>query len=580
MKPLALCLLMLAALLFGSACWVASPGPSQPELYTSTTEVTAMAWHGDTLWVATRGGVLRWRPGERHARKFTMLDALPDNEVRSLTVSPGGDIYAATLDSVSVFTDEAFHTFHRFAGEEVRFLLAAQGSLWVGTSGHLRQWTGKEMIERCAGAIGVLVLDGHRLVAIGHERWLEVARDRVASHALPENFGRPLAAAATTQHVLVSTTEGLWRLVSRGWDPVSLPPGELGSHVSAIAPWDNGVLCASFGGRLWRHGSHWTALREVAVGSLGKDVTSLAVTAGWAAAGTLGGGAYVTRLQGNRQVWRHVGTPPEPPSQNVYAAAALGGKVWFSTFTEGLMAWERGTWTRPLQNAPKAPRHIAIFRGRLFLREANGAVGVGEGGVWKRDVWPFLPRKWTSALACDDCRIYVGVWGGWSECDGERWTHHLKHSELAGLVVTCIAADGDNLWLGTQARGVFRFNRKSQSFQVFDQRSGLPDDWIVDIAVERDVALVGTFSGGAAKIAEGRVGSIPGLPRAVTAVRSLGRGRWAIGTRQGLFVWNPRNSPEVTSVTVLGSSEVQCLLLSGQELWVGARTGLWRLPVL
>ncbi len=169
------------------------------------------------------------------------------------------------------------------------------------------------------------------------------------------------------------------------------------------------------------------------------------------------------------------------------------------------------------------------------------------------------------------------MWGGWSECDGETWTHHLKHPQLTGQVITCIAPYGDDLWLGTQTRGVLRFNRRSQTFQIFDQRSGLQDDWITDIVVGNGTALIGTFNGGAVQITNDSVAPIPGLPRAVTAIESVGHDRWLIATREGLFTWD---SQAATPAARVCPGEVQCLSIQGRECWVGARTGLWRLSVM
>ena len=83
------------------------------------------------------------------------------------------------------------------------------------------------------------------------------------------------------------------------------------------------------------------------------------------------------------------------------------------------------------------------------------AIGLTEDGLrWhaafsNRD----LPRSLISALATDGQRLYVGGWASWSAWDGQVWEHHDKDPELAGQVITAIAARPGEVWIGTQKQG-------------------------------------------------------------------------------------------------------------------------------
>src|SRR5207244_6742885 len=67
--------------------------PPSVEIYTSTREITSLlVAPGGTLWVGSRGGLLRREPGGGW-RKFTRRDGLPAHEVISLALH-GGEVVA------------------------------------------------------------------------------------------------------------------------------------------------------------------------------------------------------------------------------------------------------------------------------------------------------------------------------------------------------------------------------------------------------------------------------------------------------------------------------------------------------
>ncbi|HLG22484.1 MAG TPA: two-component regulator propeller domain-containing protein [Candidatus Manganitrophaceae bacterium] len=73
------------------------------------------------------------------------------------------------------------------------------------------------------------------------------------------------------------------------------------------------------------------------------------------------------------------------------------------------------------------------------------------------------------------------AWTGWS---------------IGEVVVRALAAQGDDLWIGT-SNGLIRFDRKKESHQVFNTRAGLLSNVIVSIHIgpKGDVWL-GTYGGG------------------------------------------------------------------------------------
>jgi ligand-binding sensor domain-containing protein len=73
-----------------------------------------------------------------------------------------------------------------------------------------------------------------------------------------------------------------------------------------------------------------------------------------------------------------------------------------------------------------------------------------------------------------------------------RWTGW----SIGEVIVRALAADGDTIWIGT-SNGLIRFNRKTETHQVFNTRAGLLSNIIVSIHPDSKGAVwLGTYGGG------------------------------------------------------------------------------------
>lgn len=173
----------------------------------------------------------------------------------------------------------------------------------------------------------------------------------------------------------------------------------------------------------------------------------------------------------------------EPFSHNVQFLCKFRGAVWASTLENGIIVCDSGGWKHISADilSSNAPRQLAVFKNKLYVRHSDEVVDSFDGKIWRKNVFPNLPRKQIISLAGDAKRLYLGQWGGWSEWDGENFVHHLKLPQLQIVPLMQIFPDGETLWLGTENRGLLAWDFRAQKLRHFDERDGLPDDWITAI---------------------------------------------------------------------------------------------------
>ncbi|HEX8832978.1 MAG TPA: hypothetical protein VF719_02195, partial [Abditibacteriaceae bacterium] len=243
------------------------------------------------------------------------------------------------------------------------------------------------------------------------------------------------------------------------------------------------------------------------------------------------------------------------------------------------------------QISTPAPRQLVVFGGALYVRHGGGQVDRFDGKTWVRDVFRFVPRRKTLCIAAGAGRIYLGQWGGWSEWDGRTWTHYFDVESLRGVPLMSLLPEGDNLWVGTQSKGVARLSQATTNsvgpkpekpqltIQWQDERNGIPDEWITCLAQSGGAVYAGTFVGGLARFAPSKWLTFVALNgKNVTALEPHGKDGVWIATRDG--VWHQRgNEPPAALVATPLDSEVQALYLAGNHLWVGTRTGLYRVAL-
>ena len=79
--------------------------------YTDANAVDAVLRVGDTLWVASTGGALRWDLQARSASLYNSEQGLASGLVRDVAAAPDGVIWFATFGGVSSFDGSSWKTY-------------------------------------------------------------------------------------------------------------------------------------------------------------------------------------------------------------------------------------------------------------------------------------------------------------------------------------------------------------------------------------------------------------------------------------------------------------------------------------
>ena len=118
-----------------------------------------------------------------------------------------------------------------------------------------------------------------------------------------------------------------------------------------------------------------------------------------------------------------------------------------------------------------------------------------------------IPSNQIQAIAVDGTTLWIGTPKGLAQIDLSTgtWqpvvdiTDHINtlFDEETPIDVRALAADEQELWIGTLNHGIIRYNKGTTFPDIFDMRNGLPDNTIYDIKIDNDSdeVWIGTFAG-------------------------------------------------------------------------------------
>ena len=326
-----------------------------------------------------------------------------------------------------------------------------------------------------------------------------------------------------------------------------------------------------YGDGLWRFdGQNWT--RGPQIPDDAREITALAGNEKTLWLGTRRNGIWARAGEGD---WTNLVASDEPFGHNVQALGEFGGVLWASTLDDGLVARTGKGWRHVAagQLSSSAPRQMLEWKGRLYVRHGGGTVDAFDGASWDKNAFRKIPRRGVYALAGDAKRLLAAGWGGWSEWDGQKWTGFYDLPGLQGVPIMNLAMDGEDVWIGTQSRGLAKWTRATGELRFFDERDGLGDDWITALCVEGERAWAGTFVGGLQVYEGGKWRAFEAIKgENVTAIVSDGSGGVWAATRHGLFHARGEEAERVGADWLDGEGQALCAGAGG--LWVGTRTSL------
>jgi ligand-binding sensor domain-containing protein/serine phosphatase RsbU (regulator of sigma subunit) len=156
--------------------------------------------------------------------------------------------------------------------------------------------------------------------------------------------------------------------------------------------------------------------------------------------------------------------------------------------------------------------------------------------------------------------------------------------------ITCLTEDQKgNLWMGTYNGGLYRMDKTTQKFTVYDVRDGLAHNWISSLVADRQGTIwVGTWGGGITKLEPGS-GSEQGYKLKVfntrnglpdNKIRSLvldREGNLLIGTNEnGLSVFKGELFVRYGSDSGIKSEQVWSMVQDAKSVfWMGTNAGIF-----
>ena len=516
---------------------------------------------------------------------------------------------------------------HGDASEVACLAVGDAGALWVGTrgAGMFRLEASGEIVRRDA----VAGLPGNAVRAcVVHERLLWVATegglaswDRAHDRFEVVRSGRCLALAAVGAHLAVAYDDGSIELLGEGGGrrqldlvPTSLaggPDGELaagslsgevwdgrdrtrhhlGIPVTDLA-WRGDVLVAGtpVGERERASGGAFVAVAAPPfdpslTGLEPLPVTARVVWQGRAVVGT-GSGLYRATQAG----WCRIELGGMPCGSRLTSLARFDGALWAGSFDRGLCRLDPDGWRRfsgPGVLPSDMVNDLASDGRQLFVATNGGLVTVDSElrfstlGAPAAAKDPRHRGPWNAVIngvAANEGEVWLADFMTVHSIGRASWRHFDHRQGVTAAGLTRIAARAGRVAVGTGRSGV-HVRDGGGGFTTIDDRVGLPENWVMDVAFGRGGELwVATCSRGVAHEATGgawrRVTTAQGLADDATlALADIDGAMW-VGTLAGLSIID---GDTVTTLSVrdgLSGPEVHDILADGDRVIVATDAGL------
>lgn len=388
----------LLSLLLVTFTWLAAGSPARADspagqwrTYPTDDLVTALAAHGDTLWVGTSNGAIRFNRLDGNSTRYTTADGLVAPAISSIAVDRNGVVlFGAWGGNVSKFDGQSWTPFYFVEGGQDNVNVSGIAIDSLG-----RYWFG---------------LYGYGLIGSGEYY--------TTADGLAEDYVLSLAASGT--EIWIGTRLGLSWFNGHTWLTYTAKDGLTSPTVTALAVDNLGNLWAgTYNGGVNRlDGQGWRGF-TTADGLPDDQINDIVIDAAgqpWIA--TAKGAAFF-----NGQNWTTITSANGLLADHVTALAVDDdGHIWFGS-PEGLTEY-----------IPPAPAS------QLWLGTSNG-VSMYNGQSWQSYTSADgLVNDEVRAIAIEPAgRYWFGTNRGVSLFDGQNWTTYTAADGLAGDSVLAIA---------------------------------------------------------------------------------------------------------------------------------------------
>jgi len=450
----------------------------EPTLFTSTRYVMDAAFSSDgTLWVATRGGVLR-RDAKGAWSKFTTANGLPSSEPAQIRITDGSVQVVFYARASAVWRDGEWTV-----GPAVPW----RPSLPDRPAPPPPNIPGTHIVTRCrGGSREIAALFGDGLYEYAGGKWVRL------EIGLPDNARDITALASDGSALWVGTRrDGLWRYDGKVWTQFLQPDEPYSHNVQCIAPYRGSVYFSTLeDGLAVRTGGKW---QHVSAPAISSDAPRQMVE--------FGGSLYVRqtdgkvdRLDGDK--WTLDVLSKILPRKQAYALACDGKRLYVGEWG-GWSEFDGKTWTHHLKHS-----------------ELQGI-----------EVTAILPEERT---------VWVGTQGhGLAEVDRatEKVCLHDERNGLADDWVRCISRADGTLYVGTYVGGLL-----ARRGSAWEHVPGVQGSEITDLKPDGAGGLLAATRSSAYRVAsDGQVSQLDARVSEAQALCPCADGVW-VGTRSGIWL--------------------------------------------
>ncbi len=511
-------------------------------------------------------------------RNFTMADGLPAYGVRTILQDADGFIWFGTDNGLCRYDGTYIKPFRIEENAEDQYvsrLALSDDGILVGTNSGLFLFdTHKEHFERIVPQLTSIVSD------ISTDRdgnlWAASLNDGVYCHNIRTQHTRHFPFQSQGGRVncvyvdndnqvwaLLTTSPCVWKFnkATEKFQPLQLKnEDDLGNSTTMLQTRDGHIYIGTWGQGIYRLDDDRSLSlllnpAESGVGSQTSDMLELPATGEILVA--CGDGLLAIAPQTRK--WRHVAMTDNPYSVNSrFAYSAIldqEGGIWVSTFYGGVN-----------YISPVAER----------FESYTPAPGGLQGSVVEH--------------FCEDARghIWMGTDDGGLNCydPATRQFIDYPHRDLfSRLNIHSLCIDGEDLWIGTYANGIYRMNLQTESVRAFNSNDGLTDNSGYAIYVDDSRRVwVGTLGGACVFNRQTeRFTSLQYFESIAIDILSDGKGNiWYATQVHGLWRYNIRTGrwkqfSHTQAGCALPTDEINSLCLDAQgQLLVATANGLFR----
>lgn len=494
------------------------------------------------LWLTLPLGLLAQR---YHFHNLSVEDGLIQSQAQCLAQDSTGNLWIGTLGGLSRYDGRNFtnYTVRNGLLHNIIRALAAdrQGNIWIGTPEGLSRFDGKNFRhykrQLQSGRTQNYV---QRILVVGDTVWWHVQGDvYYIANGKMHYLQAPVAPAsinamiARGSELWVAGPQGVFRHSRQGWVSVPVQGG-----AEAVPEFDymfsgrNGTLWLIGSSGLYRYDGRSVVPSEIGGSLLNFSATINAATEDKNGALWLGTTSGVLRVDslGMQAYARRNGLTDNTIN---YLLRDAEGSIWMASDGQGIFRFS-GTQFTGLDESTGLPS------AQVMAVATNGADSLFVA-TYDAGVYVFKDRKISPLF--------------------------FPSSPVPPIVALCYSPYS-GLWIGTRGRGLWLYENGIFRQYAAPERE-FPSNNISSLYVDTFARLWIGFTDGVMVLEEGMFKTADTNASPVYSFLTIGFDSTLIATEGGLRLFHAGVAAPFVTHTMIDSSQVQCFIMRGKELWLG-----------